>query len=171
MEALTKKDIQKRNYTASYEFEEILLKHTENMQDEDIIIYMAYTDYGGSTIDQCYIEYIQNKYPDKILVEDTNYYGKNAFILDKALAQEINNQLQNCILGFEEVEEFYCKLEYEAKSKVIEQLINDNNFKKVDFELAYVLVSEYIDFPSSFDNPDCDYNKVVGLLKSSSSED
>ena len=100
------------------------------LKDDAEYIMFAYTDYGGDFIDKVYIEYLKENYSDKIVYEDTSYYGQNCIVTDTELAREIIEAVNGYALGFDDVEMFYSDMEYQAYIEMAEYFIKWTNYGK-----------------------------------------
>lgn len=90
-----------------------LLKEAKN-KHADTYVNFAYTTYGGSFVDNVYIQYFKEKYPENIISEITSYNGENAFVFGDIVECLIENT-RNYVLGFEEIEDYYFEQEHNAK--------------------------------------------------------
>lgn len=102
--------------------EKLKLK-SDDLKNQDVIAF-AYTNYGGSIIDKYAIEYFLENYPKNIVVEDTSYSGKNAFVFGKP-AKDWMEQTEDYILGYEDFESFYYEKENEDFMEGINFFIQD----------------------------------------------
>jgi antirestriction protein len=105
------------------ELKEKLNLKSDDLKNQDVIAF-AYTNYGGSIIDKYAIEYFLENYPRNIVVEETSYDGKNAFVFGKP-AKEWMEQSDDYILGFDDFESFYYEKEYEDFMEGINFFIQD----------------------------------------------
>lgn len=119
MEKLNFKTFEK--YFGSYDLKNEL---KSKIQENDFIVGFAYTDYGGDFFDKVAIEYFIENYPENTLWENTVYYGKNCFIFGE-VAKEFFQQSENYLLGFENLEDFYSKMEFETMEKDFSYFLND----------------------------------------------
>lgn len=92
-------------------------------------ISFAYTDYGGSFFDYCYIEYLREQHPDNIVFEFTSYSGHNALVFNTEkysnIVEDINHAISDYILNFEDMEEFFYSKEQELHLSAVASAIND----------------------------------------------
>lgn len=171
---LTKEQLVKREYTASRELEAIINAHIETMKDDEIVLYLAYTDYGGSSWDHALIEYLRKNYKKEfgktIHAEYTGYYGQNCFIFGE-LAKRIKEASEDYPLGFENFEDFY----YEMESKAINRDLTD--FRKYlrrkyvilrkddSFELMKDIIRDgYFKYDNSFNSVDFNEENLINLF-------
>ena len=100
------------------------------------IVNIAYTDYEGTFIGKCLIEYISEQFPDSIIKEDTSWNGENAFIFG-----EIANELiENDIFSFYDFEEFYSEKRNESERTAFFDFVDSNeNIKDKDGAFDYLI--------------------------------
>lgn len=122
MKSITIKDFKKGEGYSSYNIRED--KNILALKDEDIIINLAYTDYGGTFFDKVAIEYFKKYYPNNIIYESTNWNGQNA-VLYGNIVHEFLKEYENYILGFENIEEFYSSMEWELYQNDFEYFLKD----------------------------------------------
>jgi len=98
----------------------------------------AYTDYGGEFLDIVFIDYFSKHYPENIVVEDTCYFGRNAIVFNTEknpnLIDRYINETEGYLLGFEGVEDFHTKKEYEAFLEFVEFFIEDELTGEYSFD-------------------------------------
>lgn len=108
------------------------------MKKGDAVIHFAFTDYGGDFIDKVAIEYFEENYPKNIVVENTAYFGKNAFVFGKP-AEEWIEASEDYILGFEDFESFYYEKINEAEQEGFEDYLGDLERDGYEFDMGEVL--------------------------------
>lgn len=91
---------------------------------DGVYVNFAFTDYGGNFFDKVCIAYFQVKYPNSCLWEETSYYGQNA-ILWGDVAKDFLKEYDIDPLGYEDLEEFYSTMEFEEKTKYVENFVYD----------------------------------------------
>ena len=131
MEVLTKKQIKAGAGYASDDLRESVLAALPN--DDSLTYHCAYTDYGGDFMDKVFIQYFSEYYPNSILSENTNWCGENAFIFGKLInpdffdsdIQEFIEVTESYLLGFQNLEDFYCEKESEVFQEFIDSFISD----------------------------------------------
>lgn len=121
MEILNKNQIEKGAGIASYELRQDLLNI---IKDDDIIINLAYTDYGGDFLDKVIIAYFKENYSDNSLIESTKWNGENCFIYGE-VAKEFIKQSENYILGFENIEDFHSTMQYKQEIEDFKYFLNE----------------------------------------------
>lgn len=100
------------------------------------IVNIAYTDYGGTFIGKCLIEYISEEFPDSIIKECTSWNGENAFIFGE-IAKEL---IEYDIFSFYDFEDFYSEKYHEAEKIVFLDFVNSNeNIKDKDGAFDYLI--------------------------------
>ena len=105
------------------ELKEKLRLKSNDLKNQDVIAF-AYTNYGGTIIDKYAIEYFLENYPRNIVVEETSYNGKNAYVFGKP-AKEWMEQSDDYVLGFDDFESFYYEKENEDFMEGINFFIQD----------------------------------------------
>ena len=108
------------------------------MKKGDAVIHFAFTDYGGDFIDKVAIEYFEENYPKNIVVENTAYFGKNAFVFGKP-AEEWIEASEDYILGFEDFESFYYEKTNEAEQEGFEDYLGELEREEYEFDGGEVL--------------------------------
>lgn len=93
-----------------YASSDLLEQLNAKIKEGDLIVNFAFTDYGGSFFDKVFIEYFLKFHPENIVSENTNWYGKNAFIFGE-IVKEFIEESENYPLGFESTEEFFYEME------------------------------------------------------------
>ena len=126
MKTMTFKDLKNGDGYLSYETREKL-----NLKDSDLVVNFAYTDYGGDFFDRVCIQYFEENYSDIFVSEHTACYGKNGVLFGDISAQFIE-ATENYLLGFEDIEEYYCEKEREAEEESFSRFLKDENFKDFD---------------------------------------
>ena len=104
-------------------------------------INIAYTDYGGSFFDKVLISYFKKKYPKNIVSESICWNGENAFIFGD-IVDKLIEETKEYILGFEDIENYYCNMEQEEYNKYIDGLIRDGLITESERDLAYEYLYE-----------------------------
>ena len=118
------------NYYAS----EQLVNELTALNPNEVVINLAYTDYGGTIIDKLLISYLLEEGSKDIIVEQTSWNGQNAFVYGKT-AQEIFDCITNgYVLGFDNLEEYYCNKENEAIYEAINELEIDEDKRGLAFD-------------------------------------
>jgi antirestriction protein len=142
------------------ELKEKLNLKSEDVKNQDVIAF-AYTNYGGSIIDKYAIEYFLENYPRNIVVEETSYNGKNAFVFGKP-AKEWMEQSDDYILGFDDFESYYYEKENEDFIQGINYFIQDlkRNYSFNEEEVRDSLQEEFTGYFNVY--PDgLDYNEQI----------
>jgi antirestriction protein len=142
------------------ELKEKLNLKSEDVKNQDVIAF-AYTNYGGSIIDKYAIEYFLENYPRNIVVEETSYNGKNAFVFGKP-AKEWMEQSDDYILGFDDFESYYYEKENEDFIQGINYFIQDlkRNYTFNEEEVKDSLEEEFTGYFNVY--PDgLDYNEQI----------
>lgn len=100
------------------------------------IVNIAYTNYVGTFIGKCLIEYISDEFPDSIIKECTSWNGENAFIFG-----EIANELiENDIYSFYDFEDFYIEKSNEAERIAFFDFVDSNeNITDKDGAFDYLI--------------------------------
>lgn len=118
------------NYYAS----EQLVNELTALNPNEVVINLAYTDYGGTIIDKLLISYLLEEGSKDIIVEQTSWNGQNAFVYGKT-AQEIFDCITNgYVLGFDNLEEYYYDKENEAIYEAINELEIDEDKRDLAFD-------------------------------------
>ena len=147
------------------ELKEKLNLKSDDLKNKDVIAF-AYTNYGGSTIDKYAIEYFLENYPKNIVVEETSYNGKNAFVFGKP-AKDWMEQSDDYILGFDDFESYYYEKEYEDFMEGINYFIQDlkRNYTFNEEEVRDSLEEEFTGY-FNVDTSGLDYNeqKMIDYL-------
>ncbi|NLZ46233.1 MAG: hypothetical protein GX896_06030 [Clostridiales bacterium] len=100
------------------------------------IINIAYTDYGGTFVGKCLIEYVSSQFPDSIIKENTSWSGENAFIFGE-IANEI---IKDDIFCFYDFGDFYCEKCYKEEEIAFRDFVNSNeNIKDKDGAFDYLI--------------------------------
>ena len=100
------------------------------------IINIAYTDYGGTFVGKCLIEYVSSQFPDSIIKENTPWSGENAFIFGE-IANEI---IKDDIFCFYDFDDFYSEKKHEAEEIAFRDFVNSNeNIKDKDGAFDYLI--------------------------------
>lgn len=139
MQKYTVKELKTGKCFASYYLKED--KRIEKLKDDDIIINFAYTDYGGDFFDKACIAYFKEKYPDNIIIENTVCNGENAILYGNKLVNDFLENIEDYLLGFENMEEFYSMMEYEQYENDFSYFLDDI---KNDYLFNYDNVFEYL---------------------------
>jgi hypothetical protein len=108
------------------------------MKKGDAVIHFAFTDYGGDFLDKVAIEYFEENYPKNIVVENTAFSGKNAFVFGKP-AQEWIEASEDYLLGFEDFESFYYEKNNEAEQEGFEYYLGELERDGYEFDMSEVL--------------------------------
>jgi antirestriction protein len=147
------------------ELKEKLNLKSDDLKNQDVIAF-AYTNYGGSIIDKYAIEYFLENYPKNIVVEETSYNGKNAFVFGKP-AKEWMEQSDDYILGFDDFESYYNEKENEDFMEGINFFIQDlkRNYTFNEEEVRDSLEEEFTGY-FNVDTSGLDYNeqKMIDYL-------
>lgn len=100
------------------------------------IVNIAYTDYVGTFIGKCLIEYISEQFPDSIIKEYTSWNGENAFIFGE-IAKEL---IENDIFSFYDFEDFYNEKSNEAETTSFFDFVDSNGgIKDKDGAFDYLI--------------------------------
>ena len=100
------------------------------------IVNIAYTDYVGTFISKCLIEYISEQFPDSIIKEYTSWNGENAFIFGE-IAKEL---IEDDIFSFYDFEDFYSEKSNEAERIAFLDFVDSNeNIKDKDGAFDYLI--------------------------------
>ena len=100
------------------------------------IINIAYTDYGGTFVGKCLIEYVSSQFPDSIIKENTSWSGENAFIFGE-IANEI---IKDDIFCFYDFDDFYNEKHYGEEEIAFRDFVNSNeNIKDKDGAYDYLI--------------------------------
>jgi hypothetical protein len=152
---------------------------SSNDLGDNVVISFAYTDYGGDFLDKVAIRYFQENYPENTLVENTSYFGKNAYVFGEP-AKEWIETTEDYPLGFEDFESYYYEKEYEQQLEdfdyFLDEISGDYSFDKnavLNWLLEnrsgyYNITTQGLDFSSS-DLTDELVNK--GLIEKIDEED
>lgn len=98
------------------------------MKEGDTVVNFAYTDYGGDFMDRVAVKYFEEAHPESIVVEDTMYFGKNAFLFGD-VAKDFVEASRNYLLGYEDLEDFYYQEENNAYREFFNDFLNDHEAK------------------------------------------
>jgi len=106
---------------------------SSNDLGDNVVISFAYTDYGGDFLDKVAIRYFQENYPENTLVENTSYFGQNAYVFGEP-AKEWIETTEDYPLGFEDFESYYYEKEYEQQLEdfdyFLDEISRDYSFNK-----------------------------------------
>jgi len=106
---------------------------SSNDLGDNVVISFAYTDYGGDFLDKVAIRYFQENYPENTLVENTSYFGQNAYVFGEP-AKEWIETTEDYPLGFEDFESYYYEKEYEQQLEdfdyFLDEISRDYSFDK-----------------------------------------
>jgi hypothetical protein len=97
---------------------------SSNDLGDNVVISFAYTDYGGDFLDKVAIRYFQENYPENTLVENTSYFGQNAYVFGEP-AKEWIETTEDYPLGFENIEELYYEMQNESEYESFEYFLDD----------------------------------------------
>lgn len=169
MEKLTFKEVMNGKGFASYGIRDQIKEL--NLKDDDILVNLAYTDYGGDVFDKVAIQYFSEKYKENIIKENTSWFGENAFLFGD-IAKEFFIAFERYPLGFEDIEELYYQMEREAETESFKFFIDDELEDHYLFDRAKVeeyLLNEksgyYSWYPSGMDFSTHDL--IADLIKQS----
>ena len=165
MEKITFKDFKNgKGFWVDRE-EDIIILENEGLNDNDIIVNFAYTDYGGDYFDRVVIDYfIEETRQDKkvnFLWHKTAYYGKNAIIYGK-LAENFWNDTQNYILGYEGLEDYYFKSQYKIQNEETKNFLNEVKYNDLELteetkDLCFPYLLEYFEDKSILSSGSIDF--------------
>ena len=116
--------------------EELIEEVLQNKSD--IYINVSYTDYGGTFMHKCLIDYIYENYPQNIIKELTSWNGKNAFIFGD-IAKDIKESLDNKSFPYwDNFCDYFIEREEEEKRKCANEYIQENDIiKEGEKEVIY----------------------------------
>jgi hypothetical protein len=137
---------------------------------------LGYSDYGGDIIQQAFILYLKSKKEYRHLLHNVwvGYNGSTERIVNQKLIHKVIESSRDYFLGFEGIEEFFYNLEYEAKQKEIEYVLNlirEEGYvipslakDRDDVKSISEVIEDSISFIHSFNCPDYNYEAIVETL-------
>lgn len=131
------KTISLENIHTSIASNSLVKELIEKVGENDLIINIAYTDYGGTFFDKIVIAYFNKFHPENIISEKTSWNGENAFIFG-VLAKELNEETKKYPLGFEDIEDFYFEMEYEMVRETATDICRDMEIGDIDVVIDYL---------------------------------
>lgn len=116
--------------------EELIEEVLQNKSD--VYINVSYTDYGGTFMHKCLIDYISENYPQNIIKELTSWNGENAFIFGD-VAKDIKESLDNKSFPYwDNFCDYFTEREEEEKRKCANEYIQENDIiKEREKEVIY----------------------------------
>lgn len=118
------KTVNLKDRNTFYASPELIERMKESANYSDPILNFAYTDYGGTFYDKIMIEYFEKNHPDFIVTEDTNWYGKNAFVFG-TIAKDFIEANENYLLSFGDTEEYYSMRQSEVEREDFERFLKE----------------------------------------------
>lgn len=88
------------------------------------VLSFSYTDYGGTFFDKVGIEYFIINHPNNIVWEHTIYFGKNGIIFGDVV-KKFQEDTENYLLGFEEMESYFYEVENETEHEDFTTFLED----------------------------------------------
>lgn len=125
-------------YTGDYFCSSESLAEEALQKKSDVYINVSYTDYGGSFIYKCLINYISENYPKNIVKEQTSWHGENAFIYGN-IAEELRECINNHIFPYwNDFLDYFSEKETEEKINCINEYIQENEItEEKEKEIIY----------------------------------
>lgn len=122
---------------------DLIQELSKKYKGKDVIAF-AYTDYGGDYLDKVAIEYFLENYPNNIVVENTSYFGKNAFVFGEPATKWIEST-EDYPLGFEDFESYYYEQEFIQTENDFNYFLNElENDDEFVFEMDKSSILEYL---------------------------
>ena len=125
------------------------------------VLYVHYSDYGGSFLGKMIIAYFEESYPQNIISSNLSYNGKEAVIFGDVVEELRECDKRKYLAGFDGLEEFICEYQdnmiAEQCDRIIEERFSDcseNERKGI-----YMGLSDYFHEVARFDTFGLDYSE------------
>lgn len=82
---------------------------TDELPKGSEVLYIHYSDYGGSFLGKMIIAYFEEAYPQNIMTSNLSYNGKEAVIFGDVVEELRKWAKSKYIAGFDGLEEFICE--------------------------------------------------------------
>lgn len=91
-----------------------------------IAVNIAYTNYGGIFMEKTLIKYISERFPEDIIMEDTSWNGKNAFVFGNIADKVWDGAVGNSDIFnlFDDFEDYFITEEYNVMQAESESIFN-----------------------------------------------
>ncbi|MES2382435.1 MAG: hypothetical protein V4538_15415 [Bacteroidota bacterium] len=135
--------------TQYFASDNLLSELQSKIKENDIIVNFAFTDYGGDFFDKVCCKYFAENNPDNFIKESTYYYGENGFLFGE-VAREFLEVTENYLLGFNDIESFYCEMENEEREAGIKFFIEGLDTDK--YEISAEIPSDFYEYVEDYCN-------------------
>lgn len=125
------------------------------------VLYVHYSDYGGSFLSKMIIAYFEETYPDNIVTSNLSYNGKEAVIFGDVVEELREWDKRHYLAGFDGLEEYI--LEYmdnmiaEECDRIIKERFSDRS--EVERNGIYMALSDYFHEVAGFYTFGLDYSE------------
>lgn len=130
----------------------------------------AYTNYGGTFFDKVCIAYFRENFPDNFVSEKTGWGGENGILFntpdDTNLVEDFREVTANYPLGYGNLEEFYCEMEWEQTEKDFKWFLEDlqgNYFVKAG-TLDYLMDNYFAYYSMEANELNLHYSELEKIL-------
>lgn len=134
---------------------------TDELPKGSEVLYIHYSDYGGSFIGKMIIEYFEEAYPQNIISSNLSYNGKEAVIFGDVVEELREWDKRRYIAGFDCLEEFICEYQDNMVAEECDRIIKEWFSDRSEDERrgVYVGLSDYFHENAGFCTFGLDYSE------------
>lgn len=124
------------------------------------VLYVHYSDYGGSIMGKMLIEYFKRDYPENIIHDKLSYNGEEAVIFGDVVEELRECYERGYLAGFDGLEEFMIEFEDNMIAEECDRIITERFADRSEDEKGgiYIALSEYFHEVARFDTFGLDYS-------------
>lgn len=125
------------------------------------VLFVHYSDYGGTFLGKMLIAYFEDAYPQNIISSDLSYNGKEAVIFGDVVEELKKCEKRKYMAGFDGLEEFIIEYQDNMIAEEADRIIAERFADCSEDEKSgiYMALSEYFHETARFDTFGLDYSE------------
>lgn len=134
---------------------------TEELPKGSEVLYVHYSDYGGSFLGKMLVAYFEKEYPENIISDNLSYNGKEAVIFGEVVEELKECDKKGYMAGFDGLEEFIIEYQDNMVAEETDRIIAERFADCSEDEKSgiYMALSEYFHETARFDTFGLDYSE------------
>lgn len=134
---------------------------SEELPKGSEVLYVHYSDYGGSFLGKMLMAYFEKEYPENIISDNLSYNGKEAVIFGDVVEELKKCEKRKYMAGFDCLEDFILDYEDKMVAEECDRIVKERFSDRSEDERSsiYMALNEYFHETARFDTFGLDYSE------------
>lgn len=125
------------------------------------VLFVHYSDYGGSFLGKMLMAYFEKEYPENIISDNLSYNGREAVIFGDVVEELKKCERRKYLAGFDCLEDFILDYEDKMVAEECDRIVKERFSDRSEDEKSsiYMALNEYFHETARFDTFGLDYSE------------